>query len=147
MTLCWRGLDSNFRSPGGGITAETYCDYPRPGGFQRCGGANRVEPDLPFARCVRSSNRFLTPAGQRPDQNCGEVAKPGRLPVDVNVPGRNSFCELGPTIRDQAIGILLGHLDDAIFTDRDVPAREGLHGPDPDRSLEADVDRLRRLSA
>src|SRR6266850_6236093 len=56
-----------------------------------------------------------------------------------------SFCELDPAVGDQAIGILGGHLDDAIFSDRGALARPGLDRADPWRRLEADVDRLRRL--
>src|SRR5947207_6433059 len=56
-----------------------------------------------------------------------------------------SFCELDPAVGDQAISIFGGHLDDAILSDRGALARPGLHGADPWRRLEADIDRLRRL--
>src|SRR6266436_3820630 len=56
-----------------------------------------------------------------------------------------SFCELDPAVRDQAIGIFGGHLDDAILSDRGALARPGLDRADPWRRLEADIDRLRRL--
>src|ERR1700738_2793280 len=56
-----------------------------------------------------------------------------------------SFCELDPTIGDQAIGIFGGHLDDAILSDRGALARPGLDRTDPRRRLEADIDRLPRF--
>src|ERR1700724_4180161 len=56
-----------------------------------------------------------------------------------------SFCELDPAVRDQAIGIFGGHLDDAILSDRGALARPGLDRADPWRRLEADINRLRRF--
>jgi hypothetical protein len=57
------------------------------------------------------------------------------------------FCELGPPGTDQAIGIFGRHLDDAVLSDGDMPAGEGLDRADPLRRLEADIDRLRIASA
>src|SRR4029077_11418168 len=50
------------------------------------------------------------------------------------------FCELGPAGTDQAIGVFGGHLDNAIFSDRDASAREGLDRADPRWRLEANGD-------
>ena len=44
----------------------------------------------------------------------------------------------------KAIGVLLGHLEDAILSDGDTPARESLDRADPWWSLDADVGRFRR---
>jgi hypothetical protein len=52
--------------------------------------------------------------------------------------------EQGPACGDQAIGVLLGHLEDAILSDGDTPARESLDRADPWWSLDADVGRFRR---
>ena|SRR5438034_5797354 len=52
--------------------------------------------------------------------------------------------EQGPACGNQAIGILGGHLDDAILSDGDTPARESLDRADPWWSLDADVGRFRR---
>ena len=41
------------------------------------------------------------------------------------------FCELGPAIRNQVLGIIRGHLDDAIWLDVQVPLGKGLHRPAP----------------
>jgi hypothetical protein len=38
---------------------------------------------------------------------------------------------LGPAIRNQVLGIIRGHLDDAIWLDVQVPLGKGLHSPAP----------------
>ena len=48
--------------------------------------------------------------------------KAARVWRNVRPLGRVLFCELGPAIRDQAIGILFAHLDDAVLSDGDMPA-------------------------
>ena len=55
------------------------------------------------------------------------------------------FRELDPAGGDQAIGILDGHLDDAILADGDMPARQSLDGADTGWRLDADIDRLGRF--
>ncbi|MBV8937164.1 MAG: hypothetical protein JO320_01425 [Alphaproteobacteria bacterium] len=47
------------------------------------------------------------------------------------------FCQLGPAGTNEVFGIRGGHFDDAI-RDGEMLAREGLRGPDIERSAQAD---------
>jgi len=51
------------------------------------------------------------------------------------------IAEYGPAHGDQTKRIRLRHLDDAVQTDIDVPAREGLHRANPRWRLDADIHR------
>src|SRR6185295_20349132 len=55
------------------------------------------------------------------------------------------FCELGPALADQVLGVIGRHFDGAVRADVDVPAREGLHGPHTGRRLQANPISFRVL--
>src|ERR1700752_5109691 len=76
-------------------------------------------------------SRTLVPLGEAQAGSSRFVARP--------------FCELGPASTDQVLGVIGRHFDGAVRADVDVPAREGLHGPDTGRGLPANPISFRVL--
>ena len=69
-------------------------------------------------------NRTTAAANVRTGVDC--LVRPGGSSRFVTRP----FCQLGPASTDQVLGVIGRHFDGAVRAHVDVPAREGLHGPD-----------------
>src|SRR6516162_5713473 len=125
--------------------------------FNSGAGLWRARESAPgFGRAHRSTSPRLTSASARrtlgPENGATFVSgdpqsrgrkSDGQLACGAGKSG--CVAEYGPARGDQVKGILLGHLDDAVLADRDVPAEEDLDRAKPRWRLDADVHRPGRV--